>query len=259
MKIVVFVKQVPDSTANVVVENGQIDWGDAPLVINPWDEIAVEAALMQKESLGAEVVAVSLGSEGATEALKHALAMGCTEAVLISDPALETLDSLAAARVLAAALEKVGSVDLAIFGRQSIDSETGLTASQAARLLSWPSLTLVSEIKNLDSDAGKVIVSRTIEEGQQVVEAHLPAVLSVGKDFAEPRFPSFLGKRKAAKVEIPVWSLGDLGIEAPVSVIDWAEKLNPPEKDIVTEMITGSSAGEIAEKLAEKIIVEKIL
>ena len=88
MKIVVFVKQVPDSAAKVVVENGQVTWGDAPLVINPWDEYAVEAALQQKEAHGGEVIAVSMGKEGETEALKHALAMGCNEAILISDPAL---------------------------------------------------------------------------------------------------------------------------------------------------------------------------
>ena len=95
MKIVVCVKQVPDSAAKVVVEGGKVTWGDAPLVINPWDEFAVEAALVQKEALDGEVIALSLGPEGAKDALKHALAMGCTDAILISDPALAGSDSQA--------------------------------------------------------------------------------------------------------------------------------------------------------------------
>ena len=83
MKIVVCVKQVPDTAAKVVVEDGQVTWGDAPLVINPWDEYAVEIALLQQEALGGEVIAISVGGEDAKEALKHALAMGCGSAILI--------------------------------------------------------------------------------------------------------------------------------------------------------------------------------
>jgi hypothetical protein len=128
LKIVVCVKQVPDSAAKVVVENGQVTWGEAPLVINPWDEFAVEAALVQKETHGGEVTVVSVGEEISKEALKHALAMGCGEAVLISDPALAGADSQAVARVLAAAIQKMGDVDLVFFGRQAIDGDMAVTA-----------------------------------------------------------------------------------------------------------------------------------
>ena len=99
MKIVVCVKQVPDSAAKVVVEDGQVTWGDAPLVINPWDEYAVEAALLQGEAQGGDVIALTMGDEGAKDALKHALAMGCNEAVLVTDPALAGADSQAVAKV----------------------------------------------------------------------------------------------------------------------------------------------------------------
>jgi len=259
LKIVVFVKQVIDSTASITVEKNQINWGEAPYVINPWDEIAVEAALMQKEICGAHVIAVSLGPEGATEALKHALAMGCDEAIFVSDTTLITADSLAVSRILASVIQKLGDVDMVIFGRQSIDSESGVTAAQTARILTWPSLTLVSEIKSLDIKERKIAVVKTIEEGHQIVDANLPAVLSVGKDFADPRFPSFLGKRKAAKAEIPIWTLSDLGIDVPVSVVIWLEMMNPPKREIEAEMLTGNNAIEIAEKLADKIIAEKIL
>src|SRR3972149_3224042 len=112
LKIVVCVKQVPDSAATVVVENGKVSWGDAPIVINPWDEYAVEAALTLTEAHGGDVIALSMGGESAREALKHALAMGCSEAVLVSDEALSGADSQAIARVLAAAGQKSEGGDL---------------------------------------------------------------------------------------------------------------------------------------------------
>lgn len=259
MNIVVCVKQVPDSAAKVAVENGQVTWGEAPLVINPWDEYAVEAALQQKEAHGGSVTVVSMGREDEREALKHALAMGCSEATLVSDPALAGSDNVAAARVLAAAVQKIGDVDLVFFGKQAIDSDTGMMPAQVARVLGWPSLTLVSAIPELDADAGTIQVERALEEGRQLVEAKMPAVVSVVKDYAEPRYPSFMGIRKAARAKIPTWSLVDLGINAPASVVSWPEVFASPVRDIATEIIEGETPQEIAEKLADKIMAEKVL
>ncbi len=259
MKIVVCVKQVPDSAAKVVVENGKVTWGDAPLVINPWDEFAVESALLQKEAQGGDVIAVTIGEESSKEALKHALAMGVSEAILISDPALAGSDSRSIALALAAAIKKIGDVNVAFFGRQAIDGDMGVTAAQTARALGWPMLSLVSVIASLDSAGGTIRVGRATEEGRQVVEAKLPAVVSVGKDFAEPRYPSFMGIRKASRAVIPAWSLADLGISAPSSVMRWPDILNPPAREVVTEMVTGASPQEIAETLADKILAEKVL
>ena len=256
MKIIVCIKQVPDSAAKVVVEGGKISWGDAPLVINPWDEYAVEAALQQKEALGGTVTAISIGGESSKEAIKHALAMGADDAILISDPALANLDTQAAAQVLAAAIRKAGGVDMAFFGRQAIDGDSGITPSQTARLLGWPALTLSAVIK---VDGGGVRVERAIEEGRQIVTAKLPAVFSLVKDFGEPRYPSFMGIRKASRAEIPIWSLADLGVAAPAAVISWPEVMNPPSREVACEVIGGGSPQEIAEKLADKILAEKIL
>jgi electron transfer flavoprotein beta subunit len=257
LKIVVCVKQVPDSAANVVVEDGKVTWGDAPLVINPWDEYAVEAALRLTEEHGGDVVALSLGGEDAKEALKHALAMGCSEAILISDPAMAGSDTQAVARVLAAALQKIGDADAVIFGKQAIDSDTGVTPAMVARLLNWPAATLLSSI----SGAGDGVLKgeRAMEEGRQQVEAQLPAVLSIVKDYGEPRYPSFMGIRKASRAEIPLWSLSDVGIDAPTSVVTWPEVANPPVREITNEMIEGGSPEEIAAKLADKIMEEKVL
>jgi electron transfer flavoprotein beta subunit len=260
LKIVVCVKQVPDSAARVVAENGRISTGDAEMVINPWDEFAVEAALKQQEAVGGTVTVVTVGGENAKEALKHALAMGCSEAILISDPSLGKVDSLGVAKVLSAAIKKVGqdeAVDLAVFGRQAIDGDMGLTSAQTARLLGWPSLTLVSSIDAIDN--GKIKVQRSIEEGRQIVEGNLPATISVVKDIGEPRYPSFMGIRKASRANIPTWSLSDLGVEAPEQHVEWPEVMNPPAREVVCEFISGGSPEEIAETLAAKIMEEKVL
>jgi electron transfer flavoprotein beta subunit len=256
LKIVACIKQVPDSAAKVVVENGRVFWGDAPLVINPWDEFAVEAALQLKEKHGGTVTVISVGGENEKEAIKHALAMGADDAILISDPALSGLDTQSIAQVLASAIQKIGGVDVAFFGRQAIDSDSGLTPAQTARLLNWPALTLAAVI-NVDADTIKV--DRAIEEGRQVVSAKMPAVVSLVKDYGEPRYPSFMGIRKAARAEVPVWSLANLGISAPTSVIAWPEIMNPPSRDVVCEIISGSSPEEIAATLADKILAEKVL
>jgi electron transfer flavoprotein beta subunit len=240
----------------VVAEDGQVSWGDAPLILNPWDEFAVEAALQQKEAHGGEVIAVSMGSEDSKDAIKHALAMGCDSAILISDDALANIDTQSTARVLAAAVEKVGEVDMVFFGRQAIDGDAGITPAQTARVLGWPMLGLAATVA---VDGGKAKIERSTEEGRQIVSADLPAVLSVVKDFGEPRYPSFMGIRKASKAEIPVWTLADLGIEAPTTVIEWPELMNPPSREVTCEIVEGGSPEEIAEALADKLIGEKVL
>ncbi len=257
MKIVVCVKQVPDSAARVVVDDGQVTWGDAPLVINPWDEYAVEAALKQKEAYGGSVIVLSLGKVEEREAIKHALAMGCDEAIQVSDPTLTGADAVASARVIAKAILKIGEVDLVFFGKQAIDTDMGTSPAMTARVLGWPVLTLVSVIESMGD--GTLKVQRAIEEGRQVVEGTLPAVISITKDYGVPRYPSFMGIRKAARANVPVWTLEELGMEAPESVVSWPEVMNPPEREITNEIITGDTPEEIAENMVDKMLAEKVL
>jgi electron transfer flavoprotein beta subunit len=256
LKLVACVKTTPDTTAIVKVENGKPTWGDAALVINPWDEFAVEAALQLKEANGGTVTAISVGGEEARIALKHALAMGADDAILISDPAMVGVDPQAIARILAAAIQKLGGVDLACFGRQAIDDDFGTTAAQAARLLGWPALTLASVIK---VDGSSLRVERAIEEGRQVVTAKMPAVVSLVRDIGEPRYPSFMGIRRASKAEIPTWSLSQIGTPAPVPVVEYLSLVDAPVREVVCEMVTGANPQEIAEHLADKILGEKLL
>ncbi len=256
MKIIACIKQVPDSEAKVRAEGGQVSWGDAPLVINPFDEYAVEGALQQREAnSGSTVTALCIGPESAKEALKHALAMGADEAVLVSDPALNELDTAGAARILAAAIQKIGA-DMVVFGRQTLDNGAGLTPAQTARVLGWPMLGLAGSIKVQD---GSVVVDRVIEEGRQTVSATLPALISVVQSIGEPRYPSFMGIRKASKANIPVWSLSDLGIAAPAPVVKRTALMNPPVRETAVEIISGETPTDIADKLVDKILAEKVL
>src|SRR6188474_2887039 len=120
---------------------------------------------------------------------------------------------------------------MVVFGRQTLDNGSGLTPAQTARVLGWPMLGLAGQIK-VDAAAGSasspqgVQVERVIEEGRQIVKAKLPAVISVAQSIGEPRYPSFMGIRKASKAEIPIWSLSDLGISAPAAVVTRIELLS---------------------------------
>ena len=257
MKIIACIKQVPDSEAKVKAEDGQITWGESPLVINPFDEYAVEGALLTREANdGSTVTALCIGPESAKDALKHALAMGADEAILISDPALTEIDQVAAARVLAAAIKKIGDADMVVFGRQTLDNGSGLTTAQVARVLGLPLLGLAGQIKVQD---GSVTIDRVIEEGRVTVSAKMPVVVSVVQSIGEPRYPSFMGIRKASKANIPIWSLADLSIEAPATAVKRTELMNPPVDETKVEIIEGETPEVIAEVLVEKILAEKVL
>jgi electron transfer flavoprotein beta subunit len=263
MHIVVCVKQTPDSAAKVAVENGKVTWGDASLVVNPWDEYAIEEAIRLKEKYGGKASAISLGPESAKEALKTCLAMGCDEAILIADPAFNGSDALATAYVLAKAIEKFADVDVVLFGKQAIDGDTGLVPVGVARRLGWPPLTYTIKIAELDAAAKTIKVERLLEEGKQVVTSRLPAVVGTVKDINEPRYPSFMGIRKAAKAVIPSWTAADLGCDPAKiglagSAMNWPQ-VNPlPARQGSVEMITGTPA-EVATQLADKLLADKVI
>ena len=262
MHVVVCIKQTPDTAAKVEVKDGHVTWGDAGLVINPWDEYAVEEAIRLKEKHNGKVTAISMGPDGAKEALKTCLAMGCDQAILISDPALKGSDAAATAATLAAAINKLGDVDLVVFGKQAIDGDTGLTTVAVAAKLGWTPLTYLSKIE-VDASAKTIAVERSLEEGKQLCTAKLPAAVSVVKDINEPRYPSFMGIRKAAKAVIPTWAVADLGLDpaavgAAGSAVTWPEVYPLPARESNVEILDGSPE-EVAAKLADKLIAEKVI
>lgn len=267
MKTVVCVKQTPSTTAVFSVEDGRVNWNDPggkPNVVNPWDEYAIEEAIRLQEEHGGDAVALTVGNEESEEALKTCLAMGCTEALLVSDDAFAGSDTLGTARVLAAAIKNVGDVQVAIFGKQAIDGDTGQTAMQTAVKLGWTPLTFVSEIKELDEEAGTITVERLLEGGKETVTSRLPVVISVVKEINEPRYPSFMGIRKANRATIPSWSAGDLEVDvqatgAGASKVDWSNVYEPPPRDTSAEMIEADTVQEKVKILVDRLFEEKVI
>ncbi len=266
MKIVVCIKQTPSTTAVFTVENGSVSWDDPggkPTVLNPWDEYAVEEALRTMEAQGGETIAVSIGDESSKVALKTCLAMGCSEAVLVSDASFEGSDTLGTARVLAAAINKIDDAQIAFFGRQAIDGDTGQTVVQTAFKLGWTPLSFVAKIRELDPESGTITVDRLVEEGRETVTASLPVVISVVKEINEPRYPSFMGIRKASRATIPVWSGADLEIDgetgSQASNVDWSNVYGLPARDTSAEIIEGDSVEEQVKLLVDRLFEEKVI
>jgi electron transfer flavoprotein beta subunit len=264
LHVVVCTKLTPDTTAKVTVDaNGVVSWGDAKMVLNPWDEYAVEEAILLKENHSGTATVLCMGPEEHKEALKESVARGCDDARLLWDDHMAGADTLATATALAAALQKMGDVDIAVFGKQAIDGDTGQVAASVARKLGWPQLTYVFKVREINLDARTIVVERLLEEGRQVVQSRLPAVVSVVKDINEPRYPSFLGIRKASKLEIPVWTSADLGLDvgkigASGSAVRWPEIANLPPRGGQVEFIEGTPE-EQARALVDKLLAEKVI
>lgn len=267
MKVVVCTKQTPSTTATFVIDaNGDVRWDDPggkPNIVNPWDEYTIEEGIRFKENHGAsDVVVMTMGTEESTDALKTALAMGCTEAILLADESFNGSDSLGTARVLAAAIKKAGDdVKVAVFGKQAIDGDTGITPVQVARKLGWTPLTYVSAIKEITDST--ITVERLLDDGKETTTANLPVVISVVKEINEPRYPSFMGIRKANKATIPTWTAADLEIDGPTgagaSKVDWSHVYQVPPREGSVEIIEGDSVEEQAKKLADKLFEEKVI
>ena len=264
MNIIVLMKQVPDTAQLSGTVNGlQLLADNGPRIVNPWDEYAIEEGLKLREAHGGSVTLLCMGSRGATEALKRGLAMGADEAVLLSDPAMTNGDTLATARALAAAIQKIGKFDLVLAGRSSIDGGNYAAAVQVAALLGLPALSYVAAITAIDPAAKTITVERLVEAGRETVSGRLPALVSVVKEINEPRYPSFMQIRKAAKKDIPVWDAAELGLAATQvgaagSQVSWPEVSLAPARDAQVEFISGTTV-EAAKTLVDRLLAEKII
>jgi electron transfer flavoprotein beta subunit len=265
LHIVVCTKYTPDSEAKMSVdEAGNVSWGDSPLIINPWDEYSVEEALLLRDEYGGTVTVISMGPEEALEALKHAVAMGADEAIRIWDDACAGSDTLATSYVLAKAIEKMGDVDLVLCGKSAIDAQTWQTGVALATRLDYPSLMYTIDIAELDPEGKSITVERLLEEGRQVVEAPLPAVVGTIKGINEPRYTSFIGIRKAAQMEYPLWTLEDIGADGEKvgpsgSGVRWPQVFEPAVREGEAEIIEAETVEEEAEILVEKLLAEKVI
>jgi electron transfer flavoprotein beta subunit len=219
MNIVVCVKQIPDPALP-----GELDPStktlkrEGKLIMDESDSFGVEMGLQLAEKAGGgEVTVVSMVPAAGQSGLRSALAMGAAKAILVSDEALAGSDALGTAKVLAAAIRRAGDIDLVLTATESTDGYTGTVPAQVAELLGWPCLTFAKQVDIAD---GKVTIQRQTEKGYDVVEASLPAVVSVTAGVVEPRYPSFKGIMAAKNKPVDQVSVSDLGLDA--SEVGWA-------------------------------------
>ena len=212
MKIVVLVKQVPDSGAerSLRTDDNTVDRGSANNVINEMDEYAIEEALKLQEVHGGEVVVLTMGPEKATESIRKALSMGPDGAVLITDEALHGSCALATSKVLAAAIAQQNA-DLVLCGAESTDGRVQVLPHMLAERLGIAALT---GARKLTVDGAQLTAERQTDEGYEVVTAATPAIVSVWDTINEPRYPSFKGIMAAKKKPVQTMSLADLGVDA---------------------------------------------
>lgn len=230
MKSIVCIKRVPDTEARIRIsgDGTSIDASGIKYVVSPYDEFAVEAALRLKESQGSgEVTAMTLGEAGAAEQLRGVLAMGADNAVLLKGE--PTLDGQATARALAAELKDAGA-DLILFGMKAVDGDQQQVGPMVAELLGLPCITLVTEFEVED---GKLVAHREVEGGYEVVEAPLPAVVTMTKGKNEPRYASLKGIMAAKRKPLEEKD-AELG-ESRITVRSMSEPPARPEGRVVGE------------------------
>ena len=212
MKIVVCVKQVPDTTEiKINPETGTLIRDGVPAILNPDDANALEQALQIKdENPGSTVTVVTMGPPQAQEMLEECMAMGADDAVLLSDRALGGSDTWATSDAIAAGIKKIGEYDIIFAGRQAIDGDTAQVGPQIAEKLGIPQVTYV---KNFELQDQSAIVERSLEDGYEKLKVKLPCVLTAIKELNVPRYMSVRGILRAAKTEVKVWNAADIGVD----------------------------------------------
>lgn len=261
MNIIVCVKQIPDpeippakfkldtDTMCVIPPEG------IPPVMNPYDEQAVELALRLKERYGGKITAITLGSEAASSVIRHALAMGADEGIVLADKAFEHSDSFSKAYILGLAIQKIGEYDLILCGRQAADWDEGLVGSVIAENLGLPLVTLAEAA---EVDRGQLKVKRVTLDGYQVFAVPLPAVVTVSNEVGRPRLPSGWGIISASQKSIPAWGAGDINADTSKIGARPARrrlvKLFIPQQERRCEIIEGQNIAEASVKLVERLI-----
>jgi len=212
MRILVPIKQVPQTNAvRMDEQTGTMIREGVEAIVNPLDLYAIETAIRLIEQHGGQSVVVSMGPPKADTALREAVAMGIDQAVLLSDKAFAGSDTWATSYVLAAAIRKLGDFDLVVCGERATDGDTGQVGPGIAAWLDLPVASYVGKIADVAD--GRIRVHRLVEEGYEVLDVQMPAVLTVVKEIADPRLPTLRGKQRAKKADIPTWGPADLDVE----------------------------------------------
>jgi electron transfer flavoprotein beta subunit len=269
MLIVVCIKQVPDTTqvqidpvTNTLVREG------IPFIVNPFDTHALEEALRMKDLFGCRVAAISMGPPNAEATLRKALALGVDTAILLSDRVFGGADTLATSNVLSAAIRKlnveVDEVGLVLCGKQTIDGDTAQVGPGIATRLSYNQLTLVDHIENLDLTTKRIRVRRKLEGRHEIVEAPLPAMLTVVRELNRPRYPMVPMRLAAAGGTVEVWNNQVLKLDEQSIGLKgsptWVSKIFSPERAIGEILGDGYSDPEgAAQMLIDKLLAKDML
>jgi len=266
VNIIVCVKQVidpeaPPASFKIDAANNKIvPPPGVPPVLDPYAEYAVEAALKIKDTAGGKITAISLGPGQIRDVVKKPLSMGADELILLEDEAFAGADSWSTAYALAMAIKKIGTYDLILCGREASDWNAGQVGSGIAEILGLPSVTLAKKIEISD---GKARVERVVEDGSEVVEVSLPALLTISHEIGEARYPTIKGIMMAKKKEPVIWKPADIAVEP--SQIGAAGrraklvKLFQPVREGKCEIIPGETPEEAGANLALKLRQAKIL
>ena len=257
MDIVVLIKQVPDSTeVKLDPKTGRLLREGIGSIMNPDDRHALEAALRLKEEQGGRIVALSMGPAQAVDVISEAIGMGADEGILLSDSAFAGADTFATSSTLGRAIEKVAKYDLVLCGRQAIDGDTAQIGPQVAEYLGIPQLTYVFDIESVAE--GTILVKKRVEEGYEMVQCGLPAVLTVLGEINRPRYP-VVGRLIEAcgdKAPIRVWDAADIGAMASdvglTGSLTHVIRIFAPKGGRQGEMLEGDT-GAVVRTLLEKL------
>ena len=264
MKIIVCVKQVPDTSGKVAVNaDGTLDRASMQTIINPDDTNAVEAALTLKDQLGCPVIAVSMGPPPAAGMLLELKAMGVDKAVLVSAREFGGSDTFATSQILAAAIKNLGvdKDDIIFCGRQAIDGDTAQVGPQIAEKLEIPQVSYVADIQK---DGDTLTVRRMLEDGYMTVQVQTPCLLTCIKELNQPRYMSVNGiftcYDKPMEVfdynalkDDPLIEVDTIGLKgSPTNVF---KSFTPPQKGAGTMLTGDDTAAQLAGILAKKHLI----
>jgi electron transfer flavoprotein beta subunit len=238
MIVVACIKQVPDTTqvqidpvTNTLVRDG------IPFIINPYDTHALEESLRLKDRYGFQAVALSMGPPNAEAALRKALSLGVDRSVLLSDRAFGGADTLSTSNVLSAAIRKLGEireVGIVLCGKQTIDGDTAQVGPGIAVRLGFSQLTLVDRIEKIDREAKTIVVRRKLEGRYEIVEARLPAMITVVRELNRPRYPTVPMRLSSARAEVECWSNKELQLDVNSVGLKgsptWVSRIFSPER-----------------------------
>ena len=255
--IVTLVKQSPDVEAvRIDAKTGQPDVSGAGMKVSDYDKNAVEAAVQLKEkNAGSKVFALSLGGAKLPESIKEVLAMGCDEAVMLIDAAFANADTAEKARLLAAAVKKMGNVDLVIAAEESLDSHSAQTGPRVAEELGWPLVSYVTD--NLRLEGKTLKCEREVDEGLEDVEVDLPCVISVTESLNTPRLPALMQILQAKNKPQKTMTAADLGAGDIKPVLARPHSVAP--KSERKQQVLPGTPEEAADALAATLVKEGVI